>query len=63
MTFGFNERNAREKADALNSGIPTGKKIVRVPKLAARAFAISAIRETLIVDRPMIPIRNEPVAI
>jgi hypothetical protein len=38
-----------------------GKKNARAPKLAARAFAISAVRETLTVDRPMIAIWSEPV--
>jgi hypothetical protein len=61
MTFGLRERNAREKADALNSGISNGKKIGRVPKPAARAFAIRAIRVTFTVDRPMIAIRNDPM--
>jgi hypothetical protein len=62
MTFGLRERSAREKAAALNSGIPTEKKNGRVPKLAARAFAISAIRETFPPERPMIAIRKEPGA-
>lgn len=62
MTFGFRARSAREKAKALNSRIPNGKKVVEVPKLAARAFAISEIWETFVSDRPMIVIRSEPFA-
>jgi hypothetical protein len=59
MTFGFRARSSREKAKALNSRIPNGEKVVEVPKLAARAFAISEIRETFVSDRPMIVIRSE----
>jgi hypothetical protein len=62
MAFGLRERNARENAKALNSRIPNGEKVADVPMLTARAFAISAIRETFAVDLPMMAIRNEPVA-
>ena len=60
ITFGLRERSTREKLAALNSGIPNAKNVAAVPKLAARAFAISANRETLSADRPTIATRNEP---
>jgi hypothetical protein len=59
MTFGLRARSAREKAKALNSRIPNGEKVAKIPKLAARAFAISEIRETFVSDRPIIVIRVE----
>jgi hypothetical protein len=60
-TFGLRERSAREKANALNSGNPNAEKVTDAPKLAARALAITAIRDTLPTERPMIATRNEPV--
>jgi hypothetical protein len=62
MTFGLSERNSREKANALNSGIAKGKKSADVPKLAARAFAMNVIRDTFAADRPTIATRNKSVA-
>ena len=62
MTLGLRERSAREKAAALNSGIATRMNDGHLPKLTARAFAISAIRETFAPERPMIAICNEPIA-
>jgi hypothetical protein len=62
MTLGWRDRSAREKARALKSRIVKEKKVADAPKLAARALAISAIRETFAVDRPITAIRNESVA-
>src|ERR1700739_2517762 len=62
MTFGFRERSAREKASALKSRMVKEKAVTMVPKLAARAFAICAIRETFALDRPITAIRNESIA-
>lgn len=58
MTFGLSWRSVREKDKAVNSGIPNDEKAVEVPKQAARAFAISAIRETFTSERPMMAIRK-----
>jgi hypothetical protein len=60
-TFGLRERSAREKANALNQETLTPKKSQAPQSLAARAFAITAIRDTLPTERPMIATRNEPV--
>jgi hypothetical protein len=63
MTLGLRERNAREKAKALKSRIAKGKKVTGTRKVAARALAISAIREIFAADLPMIAIRIESLAI
>jgi hypothetical protein len=62
MTFGLSDRNARENARALKSRIAKGKKAADALKLAARAFAMSAIREIFRSERPMTAICIEFVA-